>query len=125
MRHSFTRIIQALSSIDPVTAGPLDAGSLEDGITAYWAGDFAEALRILRPIAEQGNAYTHTVLGNMCEYGQGVEQDNVLAHMWFSLAAAQGDTYGATWRDAVAEKMTPGQIAEGQKLAGEWLAAHP
>jgi len=125
MRHSFTRIIQALSSIDPVTAGPLDAGSLEDGITAYWAGDFAEALRILRPIAEQGNAYTHTVLGNMCEYGQGVEQDNVLAHMWFNLAAAQGDTDAVRLRDDVASRMTPDQIAEAQNLAREWIAAHP
>jgi TPR repeat protein len=57
------------------------------------AGDFAEALRILGPIAEQGDVYTHTVLGNthtvlgnMYEYGQGVPEDYVQAHMWFGVA---------------------------------------
>ena len=125
MRHSFMSIIEALASIDPATEGSLEAGSLEDGITAYWAGDFAAALRILRPIAEQGDAYAHTVLGNMYEYGQGVPEDYVQAHMWFNLAESQGNTYAAMWRDDVAQKMTPTQITEAQKLAREWIAAHP
>ena len=49
--------------------------------------------------------------------GQGVPQDYVLAHMWFNLAAAQGNEDGKKNRDIVAKRMTSEQIAEAQKLA--------
>jgi hypothetical protein len=45
-------------------------------------------------------------------------------HMWINLAAsrARGDDQGkfARVRDMLAEKMTPQQIAEAQRLAREW-----
>ena len=49
----------------------------------------------------------------------------VQAHMWFNIAASRfitGETHReySTYRDQVAEKMTPNQIAEAQKLAREW-----
>jgi hypothetical protein len=44
--------------------------------------------------------------------------------MWFNLSASNssGDYQGqgAKARDEVAGKMTPGQIAEAQRLAREW-----
>ena len=49
----------------------------------------------------------------------------VYAHMRFNLAAAQGDQNAAKWRDDVAERMTPAQIAEAQKLAREWQPKRP
>ena len=62
-------------------------------------------------------------------YRQGVSQDYVEAHMWFNLAAAQSsdedrEPYVKN-RDAVAERMTAEQLAEAQRLAREWDAAHP
>ena len=39
--------------------------------------------------------------------------------MWLSIAAENGDNYGAEMRDNVAQDMTPSQIAEAQKLARE------
>ena len=47
-------------------------------------------------------------------------QDYVLAHMWFNLAAAQGEKVATDLRDSLAKKMTSAQIAEAQKLASEW-----
>src|SRR5665647_1597615 len=47
-------------------------------------------------------------------------KDYVVAYMWFSLSAAQGDHDSAIQRDLVAKLMTPAQIAEAQKLAREW-----
>ena len=47
----------------------------------------------------------------------------VLAHMWFNLAAAQGDKQAAADRDAIAAKMTPDQIAEAQRMARDWKPA--
>ena len=63
-------------------------------------------------------------------------RDYVLAHMWFNLAAAlprdMVNRAAAKWivenaaknRDIVAEKMTPAQVAEAQRLAREWLEKH-
>ena len=49
-----------------------------------------------------------------------VLQDYVQAHMWSSLAAANGDKKAGDLRDCAARKMTPAQIALAQQLAREW-----
>ena len=65
----------------------------------------------------------------MYETGAGVPQDSVEAHMWANLAAAQSSGEDRDrWvknRDINAAKMTAEQIAEAQRLALEWDAAHP
>ncbi len=82
--------------------------------------DYAEAARWHRLAAEQGHAGAQTVLGVMYEYGEGVPQDDVQARMWLNLAAAQGDELARINRDRLAERMTPAQLAEAQRLAREW-----
>jgi len=82
--------------------------------------DYFEAAKWYRKAAEQGRADAQRDLGVMYIDGEGVTQDYVLAHMWLNLAAAQGDHKSQQVRDKVAEKMTPSQIAEAQRLAGEW-----
>ena len=61
--------------------------------------------------------------------GRGVPQDYVQAHMWFNLAASRltGDRRetGVENRDRAARQMTPAQIADAQRLARAWAAAHP
>ena len=41
------------------------------------------------------------------------------------LAAAQGNENAIKNRDIITVMMTPSQIEEAQRLAREWLAAHP
>jgi TPR repeat protein len=105
-------------------AGPVAAGPYEDGLAAYIKGDHATALRLWRPLAEQGFAGAKFFLGMMYVVGQDVPQDYVTAHMWFDLAAAGGYKDTAP-RKAVEYLMTPAQIAEAQKLAREWKPAPP
>ena len=69
--------------------------------------------------AEQGNASAQGNLGRMYGSGNGVLQDNVYAHMWFNIASSNGSENDRDNRDIVAERMTPGQLAEAQKLARE------
>jgi len=91
------------------------------GVEAYDRGDYATALTEFRPVAQQGNADAQFILGVMYSKGQGVPQDDVQAHMWLSLAAAQGkESYYRKSRDKLAKLMTPVQIAEAQRLAREW-----
>jgi TPR repeat protein len=82
--------------------------------------DYTEALKWYRRAAEQGHAYAQWTLGLVYHEGQSVPQDYVQAHMWFSLAAAQGVSVAEKFRDSLAEKMTPVQLAEAQRLAREW-----
>jgi uncharacterized protein len=40
--------------------------------------------------------------------------------MWYNLSAAHGEQRAAEARDALAQQMTPAQIAEAQRFAKEW-----
>lgn len=94
--------------------------------------DPAEAVKWFRRAADQGAIpaqrylgylYSHTESGlpfGQSPTWQGVDLDYVLAHMWFNLAAAQGDDEALHKRGEVEIKMTPQQIAQAERLATEW-----
>src|SRR5256885_17162083 len=55
--------------------------------------------------------------------GQGVAKDYVLAYLWFTLSATQGDEgveQAVKNLNMLTPLMTPMQIAEAQKLVREW-----
>jgi TPR repeat protein len=115
LKHAIAAIILALSVSAPVTAGPL-----EDADAAIKRRDYTTALRLIRPLAEQGDASAQYKLGVFYDNGLGVPQDLVRAYMWFTLSAAQGKDGAAVFRDLIARRMTPTQITEAQKFAREW-----
>ncbi|MFZ0403215.1 MAG: hypothetical protein WAL03_19245 [Pseudolabrys sp.] len=115
LKHTLAAIILGLSFAAPMAAGPL-----EDADAAVKRRDYATAVRLNRPLAEQGNANAQYNLGTFYDNGLGMPQDKVRAYMWFSLSAAQGREGAAAFRDLIARRMTPAQIAEAQKLAREW-----
>jgi hypothetical protein len=78
--------------------------------------NYVEAVRWFRKAAEQGDAGGQFMLGLRYFYGEGVPQDYILAFMWLNLAVVQRPDL-AKARDIVADKMTPSQIAEAQRLA--------
>jgi TPR repeat protein len=63
----------------------------QKGMEAFNAGDYATALRELRPLAEQGYVDAQVNLGFMYDKGEGVAQDDAQAAAWFRKAADQGD----------------------------------
>ena len=74
------------------TAGvavPAIAGPLEEGLAAYERFDFATALTVLEPLAEQGNVEAQLRLGLMYHKGLGVSADRAKAMKWLRLAADQ------------------------------------
>ena len=86
--------------------------------------DDAEAIKWYRLAAEQGVARAQFNLGLMYNNGEGVPQDYAEVIKWVNLSAStsQGETNEkyAKLRKLIAEKMTPAQIAEAQRLAREW-----
>jgi TPR repeat protein len=115
----FAAVILVLSFAAPVVADPF-----EDGVAAYDSGNYANALRIFRLMANLGDARGQFSLGVIYNNGRGVKQDYVRAYMWLSLAAAQGDQTAAEYLDIVVKDMTPAQVAKARKLAREWKPAH-
>jgi TPR repeat protein len=102
-----------------------DSRPYKDGLVAYYDGDHATALRLWRPMAEQGYPGAQNNLGVMYRDGQGVPEDRVQAYMWFSLAASRfppGEAHDrvAQRRDALAELMPWPQITEAERLALKW-----
>ena len=71
--------------------------------------------------AKAGRADALYNLGLAYSNGQGVAADYVVAHKWFNLAACRGIEEAKRWRNSIAAEMNPGQIAQAQKLAREWL----
>ena len=53
--------------------------------------DYAEALAILKPLADGGNAQAQARLGDMYTEGRGVGQSQTEAVKWYERAALQGD----------------------------------
>lgn len=93
------------------------AGPWEDGMAAYNRGDYMPAIRLFRPLAEQGNARAQHLIGVMYHRGQGVARNPVRALAWFSVAAKRGDREAeATMRD-VSKTMTPQEISEANEMA--------
>ena len=84
------------------------------------ARDYGEAEKWSRLSAEQGHLMAQFQLGEMYLDGTGVTRDKVQAYVWFSLAARHGYPEGAKYRDSLAKKMSPEQIAEGQRKVEEW-----
>jgi TPR repeat protein len=64
---------------------------LDDAATAQARGDYATALRLLRPLAEAGDAVAQKGLAALYEYGRGVPKDLAAAVGWYRKAADQGE----------------------------------
>ncbi len=68
----------------------LEAMPFEDGMAACQCGDYATAMGLWRPFADQGHADAQFYLGNFYEEGLGVPQDDAAAASWYRKAADQG-----------------------------------
>jgi len=92
------------------------AGPVEDAVAAYQKGDYATALRLLRPLAAQGDAAAQYNLGLMYDEGRGVTRDDAQAVNWYRKAADQGD--------ANAQNNLGFMYAEGRGVAQDYVLAY-
>jgi len=81
------------------------------------AKDQVEAVKWYRKAAEQNLAEAQYNLGVGYYKGEGVAKDWVEAYRWLLLAARQGDEDAKKNTTVLESKLTPEQIAEGQKRA--------
>ena len=97
---------EAVASLPPATSQPSPSSSeppkptsppqvpsdlLANADRAMASRDYAEALAILKPLADAGNAQAQARLGDMYTEGRGVGQSQTEAVKWYERAALQGD----------------------------------
>lgn len=66
------------------------ADPVDEARSEYLAGNYSQALEILVPAAEAGDANAQNILGAAYDEGNGVEIDYAAALDWWSKSAAQG-----------------------------------
>jgi TPR repeat protein len=63
---------------------------IADGFAAGNRGDYATALQLLRPAAEQGAPAAQFGMGQLYDEGLGIQRDRAVAADWYRKAADQG-----------------------------------
>jgi TPR repeat protein len=112
--------IAPLVSLLVLLSTPAFAGPLENGVQAYNKADYATAMKILEPLAQQGNADAQYTVSLMYSKGLGTTQDSVKAYVLLDQMAKAGDTAAADDRDALASGMKPEQLAEAKQKSADW-----
>lgn len=82
--------------------------------------DFSAAARCYLQAARQDNRQAQLSLGKLYEKGQGVPQNEVMALMFYTLSAVDGEPRAATERDRLTAWMAPELVAEAQRRAREY-----
>ena len=110
---TFQRWITAACICCMFGVGTATAAPFDDGIVAYGKGDYAQAIRIFRPLAAQGDADAQFNLGRMYLNGKAVPKDDKEAVKWFRRAAVQGHVkaqYSLGWMYSRGEGIKPRMI---------------
>ncbi|MUL36921.1 tetratricopeptide repeat protein [Gloeocapsopsis dulcis] len=64
--------------------------NLAEGIAAFQAGGYTIAFKILKPIADDGDAEAQCIIANMYHLGLGLERNTLEAVKWYKKSAEQG-----------------------------------
>lgn len=86
-----TYLSGCLLAFSVVLAGPAAADELAAGVAAYDGGRYRAAYKLLKPVAERGDAVAQNYLGKMYAAGRLPSMDGVEAAAWFERSAAQGN----------------------------------
>jgi TPR repeat protein len=112
------------------------AGPFEDGKAALARHDYQTGLKLLLPLAAQGNAEAQNIFGYAYENGLGVEKDDLASTKWYQQAAERGNAaaqcnialmynsgYGMPEDHAEALKLLQAAANQGNIAAQFWLGS--
>jgi TPR repeat protein len=84
VKQAVIKLVQELGFADAVT-------DFDAAYVAYLRSNYTRALRLVQPLADEGNSRAQSLLGLLYYHGRGVKQDDSKAAIWFRLAADQGE----------------------------------
>ena len=67
------------------------AATLDEAIKSFDSGQYEQAAKLLRPLADQGDASAQHRLSMLYFYGRGVPEDETVAMEWAKRSADQGN----------------------------------
>ena len=105
-----------LAAMLAISGGVASAGPFDDGITAYLSKDYETALKLFRPLADQGTFGAAFFVGRMYDNGEGVTEDNAEAVTWYRKAADQ--------RDAISQYYLGGMYERGDGVTKSYVQAY-
>ncbi len=76
---------------------PVSPSTWQMGKDAYDQNDYATAIKVWRPLADEGDAIAQYWLGVMYDDGEGVDQDDAEALKWYLKSAGQGYAAAQYW----------------------------
>lgn len=118
MRNIFATFFVAFF-IPVIVAHTIAAADVANGVRAYDAGWYDEALAEFLPAAEAGNVPAQMALASMYQFGEGVRQDDDKAAIWTRAAAERGDAVGQV---NLSEFFAPGRgVALDTEQSYFWL----
>ena len=92
-------------AIDQASGQLLTDNRLKEATELYRSGRFSQALPLLKPMMDQGNAQAMLMTGIMLSQGHnGVPKDPELAQQWLQKAANAGSTMAWVWQGYFAEQ---------------------
>ncbi len=106
------------------------AQTTDDGEAAFRKGDYAAALKIWRPLADQGEARAQFNLGTLYDEGHGVPRDAAQAVTWYRRAADRGEPHAqynlaAMYDDGLGVKQDRVQALKWLTIAASRFEAGP
>jgi hypothetical protein len=117
----FALAAASLAAAAPAFAAPASSG-YDDGLAAYQRNEYAKSLKLLRPLAEHGDARAQYLLGRHYQFGQAVKADRAEAFYWYKRAEAKGHMEAKLFRVLLEKRWKISASEKGraeQKIAAE------
>ena len=64
--------------------------NLKKGLDSFWSKDYTVAFKLLKPLADRGDAEAQCVIASMYHLGLGIEKNGFEAVKWYKKSAQQG-----------------------------------
>jgi len=106
----------------PLAVAEASASTRDAGLAAYRRDDFETAITAWLPLAMDGDRMAQFYVGCLYFDGTGVSASRVQAHLWWSLAAAQGLEMADQLLILLATEMSPTELAQAHYLIDSWSA---
>jgi hypothetical protein len=96
-------------------------------LAAYQRNDFDKSLKLLRPLAEKGDARAQYLVGRQYQFGQAVKADRGEAFYWYKRAEAKGHQEAKLFRVLLEKrwKITAGERGRAERKIAADAAPKP
>ncbi len=88
------------------------------------SGDYESAYRELRELSDRGYPVYQNMVARMHLEGKGVDADPVMAHVWYTLSASQGNEEAMRAKAELEKGMSTDQLLASRRLAEEYGALY-